>query len=156
MKKFVATALTVVAPSVDKSSKVSDSKKRSAKEDVESDILVKSPQPSPTNRNPSKIFARKVPLGIQKSSSSVMSEVKVYRPLKFVYPVKFYLPPTCQFFILPSTQFYVSCKVLPLESPIFQHLTQKKWLKNCIFYRVFGKIFYLHNFTECSVQFSCF
>ena len=85
---------------------------------------------------------------IQKSSSSVMSEVKVYRPLKFVYPVKFYLPPTCQFFILPSTQFYVSCKfkVLPLESPIFQHLTQKKWLKNCIFYQVFGKIFYMHKF----------
>jgi hypothetical protein len=67
MKKFVATALTVVAPSVEKSSKVSDSKERSAKEVVKSDILVKSPQPSPTNvggtwyRNPSQIFTRKVP-----------------------------------------------------------------------------------------------
>ena len=91
MKKFVVTALTVVAPSVDKSSKVSDSKKRSAKEDVESDILVKSPQPSPTNRNPSQIFARKVPRPKIKLKCNVAIGGKS----------------------LPTTKICVSCKILP-------------------------------------------
>ena len=44
MKKFVATAIKVVAPSAGKSSNVSDAKKRSSKEDDhESEILVSSP-----------------------------------------------------------------------------------------------------------------
>ena len=85
-----------------------------------------------------------------KIGTHTILKVKVYRALKFVYPVKFYLPPTCRFFILPSTQFHLSGKVLPMKSPIFLYLTQKKWLINCIFYRVFGKKNYLHNFTECS------
>ena len=155
MKKFVATALTVVAPSVEKSSKVSDSKKRSAKEDVESDILVKSP--------PAKSHQQKSIADIRKEDPKIKLKcnvgVKSLPTTQICVSCKI-LPPSnlSIFFILPSTQFYVSCKVLPLESPIFQHLTQKKWLKNCIFYRVFGKIFYLHNFiiTECSLQFSCF
>ena len=69
MKKFVATALTVVAPSVDKSSKVSDSKKRSAKEDVESDILVKSP--------PAKSHQQKSIADICKEGSPSKNQVKV-------------------------------------------------------------------------------
>jgi len=89
-----------------------------------------------------------------KIGTDTMLKVKVYRALKFVYPVKFYLPPTSLFIILPSTQIHVSGKVLPLKRPIFLYLTQKKWLINCIFYRVFGKKFYLHNFTECSVEFT--
>ena len=69
MKKFVATALTVVAPSVDKSSKVSDSKKRSAKEEVESDILVKAP--------PAKSHQQKSIVYIRKGGSSSNNQVKV-------------------------------------------------------------------------------
>ena len=71
MKKFVATALTVVAiaPSVDKSSKVSDSKKRSAKEDVESDILVKS--------HPAKSNQQKSIADIRKEGSPSKNQVQV-------------------------------------------------------------------------------
>ena len=46
MKKFVATALTVVAPSVDKSSKVSDFKN----EDVKSDVLGICKEGSPSKK----------------------------------------------------------------------------------------------------------
>ena len=71
MKKFVATALTVVAPSVDKSSKVSDSKKRSAKEDVESDILVMIKSP------PAKSHQQKSIADIRKEGSPSKNQVKV-------------------------------------------------------------------------------
>ena len=71
MKKFVATALTVVAPSVDKSSKVSDSKKRSAKEDVESDILVMIKSP------PAKSHQQKSITDIRKEGSPSKNQVKV-------------------------------------------------------------------------------
>ena len=71
MKKFVATALTVVAPSVDKSSKVSDSKKRSAKEDVESDILVMIKSP------PAKSHQQKSIADVCKEGSPSKNQVKV-------------------------------------------------------------------------------
>ena len=87
MKKFVATALTVVAPSVDKSSKVSDSKKRSAKEDVESDILVKSP--------PAKSHQQKSIADVRKEDPKIKLKCNVGGKS------------------LPTTQICVSCKILP-------------------------------------------
>ena len=89
MKKFVATALTVVAPSVDKSSKVSDSKKRSAKEDVESDILVMIKSP------PAKSHQQKSIADICKEDPKIKLKCNVGGKS------------------LPTTQICVSCKILP-------------------------------------------
>ena len=86
MKKFVATALTVVAPSVDKSLKVSDSKKRSAKEDVKSDILVKSP---------AKSHQQKSIADIRKEDPKIKLKCNVGGKS------------------LPTTQICVSCKIIP-------------------------------------------
>jgi hypothetical protein len=89
MKKFVATASTVVAPSVDKSSKVSDSKKRNAKEDVglESDILVKSP--------PAKSHQQKSIADVRKEDPKIKLKCNVGGKS------------------LPTTKICVSCKILP-------------------------------------------
>ena len=102
MKKFVATAIKVVAPSAGKSSNVSDAKKRSSKED-ESEVVVSSPPAKSQQKSIADV------LGIRKKGSpSKKINVKCNVGGKS----------------LPTTKICVSCKILPSSNLSIFYFTE--------------------------------